>query len=62
MVVPTPARADCPFVQPDQVLNKCGLFEVRTMARETESRRGVLVELRKVGDRIVEALMEEYVV
>ena len=57
-VVPTQGRADGPFVQADQVLNKCGRFEVRTIACEPESGRRVLVEQRKVGDRIVEAPME----
>src|SRR5437588_34697 len=51
--IPARRTADCPCVQPDQVLHKCGLFEVRTIVRETESGRCVLRRKPRRASRVL---------
>ena len=59
IVVPAEAGADRPFAEADHIFDEGGLLKVGPLIREGQSRRGVAIELRRVGDVVVEVFMKE---
>ena len=62
VVIPAQAGGDGPVVWTEGVLDKRGLFKIRALAGEGEGEWREGIELRRVGDRVVEVFVEEGVV
>ena len=46
----------------DQILDECGLLEVRPVSLEAEGGRRAVIKSRRIRNNVVEVLMQEYVV
>src|ERR1700683_416660 len=62
IMVPAKPGADCPTSQPDQILHKSRLLQVRAIRQKAESRRRAGIKLRWVRNSVSEILVQKNIV
>src|ERR1700683_240921 len=62
IMVPAKPGADCPISQPDQILHKSRLLQVRAIRQKAESRRSAGIKLGGICNSVSEILVQENIV
>src|ERR1700733_219211 len=59
IVIPAEASAHRPASQVEEILDECGLLEIRPLCGEGERERCSVVEMRGIGDDVARAFVKE---